>query len=84
MMLCASRLRSQPFDRALATSFQIVLENCLSPRWGLSASLFGHGLRRGLHSYAALRLAEKLRRPAAGELLQIRANKTALRVSTFD
>ena len=28
----------------------------LSPRWGLSASAFTHGLRRGLHSCAALRL----------------------------
>jgi hypothetical protein len=28
----------------------------LSPRWGLSVSHFPHGLRRGLHSYAALRL----------------------------
>ena len=28
----------------------------LSPRWGLSVSRFPHGLRRGLHSYAALRL----------------------------
>jgi hypothetical protein len=28
----------------------------LSPRWGLSVSRFSHGLRRGLHSYAALRL----------------------------
>jgi hypothetical protein len=28
----------------------------LSPRWGLSASAFTHGLRRGLHSCAASRL----------------------------
>ena len=28
----------------------------LSPRWGLSVSRFPHGLRHGLHSYAALRL----------------------------
>jgi hypothetical protein len=28
----------------------------LSPRWGLSVSRFPHGLRRGLHSYAASRL----------------------------
>jgi hypothetical protein len=30
--------------------------NPLSPRWGLSISHFPHGLRRGLHSYAAARL----------------------------
>jgi hypothetical protein len=28
----------------------------LSPRWGSSVSCFPHGLRRGLHSCAALRL----------------------------
>jgi hypothetical protein len=33
------------FDRALATSFQSVRENCLSARWGLSASLLYYGLR---------------------------------------
>ncbi len=33
-----------------------VCEKLLSPRWGLLVSAFPHGLRRGLHSYAATRL----------------------------
>ncbi len=32
------------------------MQTNLSPRWGLSAQAFSHGLRRGLHSCAASRL----------------------------